>query len=793
MSSTGHLILSAFVLFCVWHWNILGAGYVAEAIIVPASFSLTHKTSFHSHLSLDSLLKLLSSYEIDAHVEVVLIGDAFDQTVKEDLSARLEALSALSAFASPMAFVHEKFVFHVVLGKMLEENLAKLIASTPEGSAIDPISMSQIFMDYHSKASTSTTLFIVLDSLSDYRAGGPQEGTYESGHRAVNRTRSYSYASLLPFCRQRAFIAREHGMAWLDLSASANNIQPSIRGLNVVPVPDLSNFTGDKAGLMHALAALVLRSGEALVPFPHPRFRSATFTSGGSTGFSVEENVASIPSSEFYDNRLGSSLLGQRLAQPPRRVDILVISMCVDDSETFDTLCEDDLKTLMVIEKLSRLYSSSSLLISSDTVKFNLNSEPQIAHALHASTKFSGAGGEKRITISSAEFAYWLSSSSLVRDLIARVGAGDGGSDGLTLFLPIFVLRMPPNTEAYFDENYQQTLALPFPLPSGGWGTQPHPHFEFDADAAEAAALASGLRWPSTAVVAIRTSGPASALNTVRVHPVLECDNVGLPPGDGYADDEMRHAVREAVWGISPPRFHYSATSRNIVQDFLWATPPALRRLGSKINGAESFREVRAVSRHTFIHRAEIVLRNFAELIESAAAMVPPVNTSLLLDLHEAHRAPTVAGPRGSAAKAEAQLSNMLASQPRAAKGRPGGSGTGKVQASTGLLEAFLGHLHAAASDFSHLDYNVALLELNNAEAKVRMLEQRLELIMAARTGTVTCDGPGARQSAFGTAQQGTMDSSPYFTRPMIICVSLLLGLVAGLLETRRTNFRKRR
>lgn len=607
-------------------------------------------------------------------------------------------------------------------------------------STVDPSKVAKVLADYHSRAATTTTLFV--HRLDDGNSNG---------------NISYSYSSLLPYCSQMTFIARDSSFAWIDLSASAQSIQPAVKGRHIVP-PAPSELKPDE------FASLLYSSAEALSPFPSPGFQSADFSSSG---------TEIDPTANLYKHLRDGSQVGQYLASPPRRVHISILTICLDDSVGIS--CEEDLKTLSVAEQLMRLYTSSSLGITTEIALVKASEEPQIAHAVHASVSYFNPAvpqDSQAITISSSELIYWLSSSALIKKLLLQ----SPHATPKTLLLPVFVLRTSPSLEIFFDESYQQTISLSLPRPPA----------------------VEGENWPKLAIAAIRYSGSAKSLvgSLAKVHPALRCAGVGLPPGDGYADDQMRHAMRESIWGISPPRFHYSASTRNIVQDFLWATPPALRRVGSNINGAESFREKRAVYRHTFIHRAENILRRFADAIRLASSIVPTVNTSRLLDLPEPLPVlpPLPSGGGGGGSGVGSKRGQGLAARQPTATPRRGKAAAAK-KTRKGLLEEFLFYMKDAAAEFSHLEYDAALLHLDSAEIKAQILESRISDVIAQRTGSITCAKPNATTNE----DQYHSPSSPrpmnfYFYRALLVIAGLVTGSIAFFFldETSRPMRKKR-
>jgi len=117
---------------------------------VPASFSYNHETHDLADASFVGVLDLLSSYEIDSHVDVVLVGSQrdFDRKFADALSEKLDTLSTVSAYASPLTYVHEKILYHIALGSTIEskvrQSLGPIIPDTNAIPQIDPTLVNNV-------------------------------------------------------------------------------------------------------------------------------------------------------------------------------------------------------------------------------------------------------------------------------------------------------------------------------------------------------------------------------------------------------------------------------------------------------------------------------------------------------------------------------------------------------------------------------------------------------------------------------------------------------------------------
>jgi len=431
------------------------------AFLVPESFSSKGTPSLlEAPPSLAGILSIVSSYELDTHVEVVLVGSVFDHEVKRALSLRLESLSNVAAHSSPLAFVREKLVYHVALGKVLEKDLSALVLQRTE--AVEPARVGAVLAEYHKRASTSTTLFVLHSFLQEQEQQQQQQ---------------YAYASELSYCKQHTFIAKDEAFAWMDLSALADTILPAVQGNDVLPpVHHLYNFGSEKNNRLNELSSAIHRAGEALSPFPYPAFSSEAMNGNSS----VQGSSSLLGSSRHYETLFSKSARDvHRLDHfwHPKKVEVSVITICVTLSDNLDDeQCEDDQGTVSIVNQLSQLYASSSLQISSDQVAIRLEASPQLVHAFHASIHYQHqqadfdtssreartqsaqqkqSGESKTINVRSKELIYWLSNSELIKGVVAR-GASFSQE---TLYLPLFVFQIAPLVEAYFDDTASQTLS----------------------------------------------------------------------------------------------------------------------------------------------------------------------------------------------------------------------------------------------------------------------------------------------------------------------------------------------
>ena len=336
---------------------------VVATLVIPASFSAVHKTTYlQESTSIESVLKVLSSFEIDSHIEVVLIGSGFTTAIKDELQRSLKVLSDVAATTSPLKFVHEQLVYHVSSDVGLDAKLLQKLQ--PSTEAIEVQQIGVVLSEYHDYKANPTTIFVV-----------------HSG--SLN---SYAYNSVIPSCPQRTFLARK-GFALLDLSARAENIR-STRDGNDHIVSDMQfgflSPPGSQQGsnamhtTVHDLATLIHRSGEALVPFPI--FSSDMALFGDSSASSIRKAL------EIEDPHY-TKAIHYVDEDPPVKdetlIEVVVFNICMAKGA-----CIDDRDTSHALQNLVAGLGSNSHDVKIVAAHLSADSSPDIAHAIHAATSY---------------------------------------------------------------------------------------------------------------------------------------------------------------------------------------------------------------------------------------------------------------------------------------------------------------------------------------------------------------------------------------------------------------------
>jgi hypothetical protein len=361
---SSYALVTQCVIAILWVCAFTGA-----TMEIPPSFSAVHKTSYLKENSpIESVLKVLSSYEIDSHIEVVLVGDAFTPAMLDELSRSLKVLSDVAAAASPLKFVHEQLVYHVSSGVGLEAKISLLLQDKAESVSIDPI--GEVLGQFHAQSATPTTIFVL-----------------HSGN-----LNSHAYTGSILTCPQRTYLARE-GFALIDLSARAQVIR-SVAGGNdhIVSETEFTFLDSDKVQRsssamhtsIHDLAALIHQSGEAMVPFPI--FSSDLALFGDSSASSVRK-AAQI--GELHHSKEVHYVNEEPPIQDTSIIEVVVFTLCMNSE-----LCDDDVETKHAVEGLLAELSGDTHNVRFSAFHYAADTDPQIAHAIHAATSYSQGSAE---------------------------------------------------------------------------------------------------------------------------------------------------------------------------------------------------------------------------------------------------------------------------------------------------------------------------------------------------------------------------------------------------------------
>lgn len=664
--------------------QLLIAFFCFSHVFCLSSFSLQQKNTSSNLLS-TSLWNEISSFEIDSHLEVVLVGDLFDigkdgYDITNDLTATFDTLSNVATKYSPYFNVHEKLIFHFSRSKLIENEIKKRFKNHLLNNTIDPSIFYNTFKEYHHQSSVATTIFILHISM---------ESTYSYSENLFSDIN----------CNQRTFIANE-GFAWIDLNVRESNVIPLKPVDNIIPEPiffntpknKLSYYKNKSPATYYELTTLIYRSGEALLPFPISLDEEKLYSKNK---FIINNNnidnmnTPSLPRSYLISDKDSDK----------KQIDILAITLCFDDQPA---LCESDEN----IESLINQYIISNNIDTGNKIfitpmKYSVHEEIQISHAFHSSSIMDNE--KESYLLNSSDLIYWLGSSTLIRETIFKMNKSwqnrhiNDQDFASNIIIPLFIIRPPQSTifPLYLDEENVVTVTKTFNEPPGGWGLS---KLDKDEEIIETYKLLNNLEWPKKAVITIRPKVYISSNNYM-------CDGKALTSNENYYNNQLIDALRESIWNISPSYLHYSAASRHIVSDYLWWSVSKVElNSASKIlfNTRNSFRDTRAIPRSILIKRCEYLISSFSLLLNDIANIVPTVS---FIDILGAIN-------YGDQDDYKNDKNHYL---------------------------KFLYHMDEASIGISHLDYEAARNNIKSAET---ILLQVRDIInsRAIVSGTVSCD-----------------------------------------------------
>lgn len=584
----------------------------------------------------ERILKMISSYEIESHLDIVLLGTEFDQSSIDNVGESLEKLAIKARALSPFSYLREYTQFHVYRDSRLEKSLYNY-ANSLTTDEICPREMEKILSSHHQKSASSTTLFVLYKVFRD-------QDKYPS--------------TSTPPCHQRAFLSRED-FAWIDLTVSAETIEPRL-DIDSLQYPEFS--MSDSYNKWHKLASIIYHSMEALIPLPY------------SSNSQVSSALPPPPSS-------------MKLHITTTSIHILVIGLCIDafgsdppvgtagNSKSSTNFCSgaDHHSTIDTIESFVKSSTSSSVELSFTVRDYNLSDHPLLLHAFFHSLVDEDPADikpqqRKLFKISSSELLFWLGSSRTMRDLMekniasayasmdAEEEGGEEKGDGedeeeeedkakgdikdkadssdhrgkkRRIILPLFFIQNPVTSQGYYlDHIATYALAGKFPVPpdsssfrkgggeGGGDETPEQQAKEQEPDEMwnEVSQLRAGLsnqlsftdeqtpliQWPSTAIVVMRNNIGAEFAEQNVFNSELHCghrddhvrrgsDGLGkgdlkhkveaqgqlLTVGSWHKEELLFYTLRQVIFNVPPPYVHYSSLSMRRVVDFLWVNSPA--------------------------------------------------------------------------------------------------------------------------------------------------------------------------------------------------------------------------
>ena len=633
-----------------WTWLLLVCGLVSvskiKGINVPASFSYDHKEYTIGEVSLKSILQIIGSYEVDSHMEVVLIGEAFDSVYEKELSDNLEELSLLSSFASPLLHIHEKIIYHVSYESSMTKKISEVLSSSQQQQkdnnrdvmmdGIDPSLVTSELSKYHQHGSGSTSLFVIQSKTKSTSFLGlgstmqEEEHFYKSPLSIDGEESDY-------LCKKKSFVGDTSAFAWIDLTAQESWIIPRGQAENVLYSPSVQEWiemAENRNEHIHSVANLVHRSGEHFFSFP---VFLSPYSNHGKTQVYEEEYTKSdsynnpmaiyqsstprASSADYYFRKINFLKKGHEDTKLASEVKLLVIHVCIpsphDVASTFTSSeakeanikqkCEADTATMELIQELRHIHGNQFMQIYSEILAISTVEEPQLAHAIHTSMRVQvNNEGEEVNVLDSRELVYWLSMSSFVRNLLAEYLYE---SHSYYTLLPMFVFTTDTSvTNMFIDSQWKTSTVIEFPpspsvarrdarsIKGNSMKTRDNTnrdHFSIkDNDFSGSSTSYNNILEDSNVVQsAILSIRPRERINE-KVTNFMTCggSEVKGNANDAYKEEINIH-IHALLWGISPPYMHFSGASHSIVQDFLWYTPLSIRNQGTSASVAQNIHD----------------------------------------------------------------------------------------------------------------------------------------------------------------------------------------------------------
>mmetsp|Transcript_2267 Transcript_2267/g.3480 ORF Transcript_2267/g.3480 Transcript_2267/m.3480 type:complete len:701 (+) Transcript_2267:114-2216(+) len=621
---------------------------VESTVTVPSSFSSMQKQN-SIRASVESILKMLQYFEVDSHVDVVLLGSSFSQSFVRDVTSYLSHLSRMGYVGSSLEYVHEKFVFHVGMSRQLESSL---LLDIEGGAQLNDDSLSSHFKRHHYKATTGTTIFIL---------------NFPTYDMMISDT----------------FISPE-GFAWLDVTPSKKNygyVSPISPMTSVMPNP----FHGIERELSsHDLAVLIYRSAEQLSPPVSP----------------VIHSQMNITDSDSGDWKIRSEL-------PTTNVNVRLLTLCGYPLAR----CQPDMISAAAISAVSEHVGGGRIQVSHQSSMVRLTDSPSVTHALLSALQRhtpppegTGKGIHRQ---PQSEKGVWggrslLSPSEMMKrlfrsDELQAVLAHSLEQEGRGRVLPVVSVLLPAEWDVVLSMEGTNGCGAISPLSDGRQvGMTACTRFDHLSSSTE-----SGWKLHREAVVVLRrddtptpdrshTRGQGSNRAPPLDTGLIQIDGKEVPRSDAFETHELSDAIMATLWGIPPAHSYYSASAQQMVSDFLWYPALALRSKES----LDNFRYSRVVRRHMLLLSADDAIRR------TAVALAEAEGFSVGIPFLEQRF----------------QLTGVVQDS----------SATSTIVRPSAVQDIIHG-LDGVATDYSHLEFDLALQGMTDVDAKVQQLESLVQ------------------------------------------------------------------
>ena len=680
---------------------------------------------------------MIRNYELDCHVDVVLIGESFNSDDVAKVQPFLEDLSDLSFVGAPLPHVHEKLIYHISTAKLLEKKVLAAISNKVEQEEI-----ISYFQEHHQKSGTGTTLYVLNFS-------------YEKDSNVRYKWSTFTSAT---------------GFAWININnvfdSMASYVAPYYMLDNLVPPPAThTDRPGafDMSGTHQELAVVIHRSIEQLLPSPLP------LPIGPSSG---------------SDNRVGHASFSRHLHVRLFTLCGFPLAKCQPDSISIGAV--EALSTSFTNELVKTTYSSTLLRVTESTSVGHALLSALQTHSSPASTDAStsffaatdthkgdtaNVNNWRNVSVLSAdEFLYWMSRS---RDVAAMLRADLSGVGEDALVVPVFSLLLPDEWNVVLSPptlrpqegqpcgNYRDihiesevstsTGSIPASMISCGKFFMPltaadHSDVDMDSSLSGKEACAVIVLRRDDLPPIVDPSAP-SRRNVGRIPPAL---STGLyrslsPLRTGLSDSrgevsvdrvktplmrsntfevyEMGDMILQVAWAMPPSYSFYSPSAQQMVTDFLWydslydgtstgrsgADTPHTNEWAKMYS---AFRHSRILQRHMVMHRANGLVERSAVAL-ARAAEIADTGSPLLLSTLDREFFPSAGKKQQQSPRGRSKSVDSFGSD----KTAPG------TTAVPDVVTAISRDMEALSIDYSHLEFSQALEHLTALEDKVSRLE----------------------------------------------------------------------
>ena len=520
-------------------------------------------------------------------------------------------------------------------------------------------------------------------------------------------TRPYSYVPPHSGCARNTFVSRTTaGLAWADLRAGADVLDPGREGQTFLPPPPLPSSTSPASAAqrsfsgvgVYPLASFIHRSTEALVPAPASHHDRPVHDAIHFTLVTVC-NLASETEATAADD---------------------------DDDERKDKSCADDPDAVAAAHSLVRLLHSGFRRVTFDATTIDAKTDVGMMMAWKAAKithgKFSSPPSP---SLSIKALAQWLPSSTKLRDALT---VDTSASSSQHIALVSFQLDEQDAGLGFAGGDQGQSIFATRDIRIAKAATYGDEEDSPIGGETDAASLARDLSLPWVhAVPALFIAKPPlrEATRGRSAEHSLRCGGRQVEPSHSNIARRIRSELLRMMWHDCEDSAYYSSSSRRDVLDYLWSSVMDDFNQGAQetdLAGGFDFSFVgyRCGSRHAIVSSLEKLLDRLSAVVTTVNSFRPRVDARAVLGA-PVHTSPTQARFRNRYARGSETTSAAIP------EGAP--------------LQNLLNMMGQAATEFSHIEFDAAEGHLRNADTLLRELEAHVARAEQSRVGRVVCVG----------------------------------------------------